>query len=99
MKITNIEILDYLRSNKEELRKEFGVIKIGLFGSYSRNEQNENSDIDIAIEIEKAKKSLKNFFAIKRTLEEQFGKKVDLGIESSLKPMVKEFVQKEIIYV
>lgn len=97
--MTSVEVLDYLRSHKEELKKEFGVVKIGLFGSYSRNEQNENSDIDIAIEIEKAKKSLSNFFAIKRTLEKHFGKKVDLGIESSLKPIVKEFVQKEIIYV
>lgn len=97
--MTKEQILEYLKSNKDDLNKRFGVVKIGLFGSYTRGEQNENSDIDIAIEIAKEKKSLGNFFAIKRELEEHFGKKVDLGIESTLKPIVKEHVQSEIIYV
>jgi predicted nucleotidyltransferase len=42
---------------------------------------------------------LSNFFGIRRYLEEQFGKRVDLGIESTLKPVVREMVAKEIIYV
>ena len=44
-------------------------------------------------------KIIKNFFGPKRGLEEQLGKKIDLGIESALKPLAKEQIQKNIIYV
>jgi predicted nucleotidyltransferase len=56
-------------------------------------------DIDIAIELRPEKKSLSNFFGIRRYLEQQFGKSVDLGIESTLKPLARELVAKEIIHV
>jgi len=97
--MTQKEVLTYLQSHKQEFQENFGVIKIGLFGSYARNEQTNESDIDLAIEIEKTKKSLKTFFAIKRSIENDLKRKVDLGIESSLKPTVKEYIQKDIIYV
>ena len=58
-----------------------------------------DSDIDIAIELRPEKKSLSNFFGIRRYLEQQFGKTVDLGIESTLKPLAREMVAKEIIHV
>jgi len=45
------------------------------------------------------KKSLGNFLGVRRYLEQQFGKTVDLGIESTLKPLVREMVAKEIIHV
>ena len=93
------DILRYLKSHKNEFYKKYGIIKIGLFGSYSKDMQKDDSDIDLAIEMEKNKKNLKNFFAFKRELENFFGKKVDLGIESSLKPIVKERIKEEILYV
>ncbi len=93
------EILDYLKANKDEFYKKFGVVKIGLFGSYSKDMQREDSDIDLAIEMDKDKKNLRNFFGFKRELENFFGKKVDLGIEKSLKPIVKERIKREILYV
>ena len=92
-------ILESLRLHKEELTNKYGLIKIGLFGSYARDEQREESDIDIAIEIQKDKKNIHTFLKIKREIEDLFGKKVDLGIESSLKPIAKEYINKEIIYV
>ena len=45
------------------------------------------------------KKSLSNFFGIRRYLEQQFGKTVDLGIESTLKPLAREMVAREIIHI
>ncbi|WP_459947390.1 nucleotidyltransferase family protein [Desulfocastanea catecholica] len=51
------------------------------------------------VELEDEKKTLRNFFSLKRYLEKSLGKKVDLGIESTLKPVVKEAVQKDVIYV
>ena len=43
------EILDYLRENKKVFLTVYGVRKIGLFGSYARDEQSDQSDIDILI--------------------------------------------------
>ena len=77
----------------------YGVYKIGLLGSFVRHEQTEASDIDIAIEMVPGKKNLHNFLAFKRHLENELGRKVDLGIASALKPEARKFIEKEIIYV
>ena len=93
------DILNCLGKLKSELEQQFGGVSIGLFGSAVRGEVCEDSDIDIAIEMAPDKKSLRNFLAVKRLLENELGKKVDLGIEGTLKPLVKKDIQKEIIHV
>ena len=93
------DILNCLGKLKRELEQQFGVVSIGLFGSAVREEIREDSDIDIAIEMAAEKKSLRNFLAVKRLLENELGKRVDLGIEGTLKPLVKKEIQKEIIHV
>jgi predicted nucleotidyltransferase len=97
--MTKTFILDFLSEHKVEFLDKYGVTKIGLFGSYARNENTNSSDIDIAIEVLKEKKSLNNFFSLRRELEEAFSLKVDLGIESSLKPIAKKRILQEIVYV
>jgi len=97
--MTKAFILDFLSSHKEELAQKYGVTKIGLFGSYARGDEREESDIDIAVEITHEKKSLRTFFGLKHEIELSLGKKIDLGIESTLKPIAKEYILKEIIYV
>lgn len=91
------EILNYLKKNKNEFYQKYGITKIGLFGSYAKDMQKEDSDIDLVIEMEKSKKRLKNFLGFKRELEEFFGKEMDIGIESALKPVVKKSIK--ILYV
>lgn len=90
-------ILKYLTSNKKVFREKYGVTRIGLFGSYVRGNAKEDSDIDIAVEIN-SKNKFRSFFSLKKELEQNFGKKVDLGIESSLKPIARKYILKEIIY-
>ena len=97
--MTKAFILNFLSQHKDEFFKKYGVTKIGLFGSYVRGDFKENSDIDIAIEMLNEKKSLNTFFSLRRELEEAFSLKVDLGIERSLKPIAKERILKEIVYV
>jgi len=93
------EIIQYLKKHQNELREMFGVIKIGLFGSYVTGNHEEDSDIDICVTLDEKHKRLHNFLALERELSGVFGKKVDLGIEESLKPFVKKQIEKEIIYV
>ena len=97
--MTKEAILETLKLHKKELYQKYGVIKIGVFGSFARGEAKEESDIDIVIEIEKNKKNLHNFLNTRREMEKLLGLRVDLGIESTIKPIVKEYIKKEIIYV
>lgn len=96
--MTKTIILDFLKEHRSYLSKHFGLTKIGLFGSYVRNEQHKNSDIDIVVEIESHNK-FRSFFALKAYLEKHLHHTVDLGIESTLKPVVRKQIQNEIIYV
>jgi len=95
--MTKEYILNFLKSHKSELKEKYGVQKIGLFGSYARDEQREDSDIDIAIELESSN-TFRSFFSLLHFLEDTFHKKIDLGVESNLKPMAKKYIQKDIIY-
>ena len=96
--MTKNEILTFLRDKKEFLAQNYGVTSIGLFGSYARDEARENSDIDIAVEMKKENKFM-NFFNLKYYLEDNLHKSIDMGIESVLKPVAKEYIEKDIIYV
>ncbi len=93
------EIISFLKGHKAELAQKFGVVSLGLFGSFARGKAREDSDIDIAIELLPDRKTLGNFLGVRRYLEQEFGRKVDLGIESTLKPLAREIIAKEIIHV
>jgi predicted nucleotidyltransferase len=97
--MTRSFILNFLKKHKTEYYEKYGVTKIGLFGSYARDEASKSSDVDIAIEMLSEMKKLHTFFSLKRELESALNLKVDLGIESTLKPIAKERIAKEIIYV
>lgn len=92
-------VLEYLNRNKDYIKNKYGITKIGLLGSYARGEETEQSDIDIVIEMDKSKKNIHTFFAFKRELEEALGKKIDLGLEGAIKPVIREDIKKEIVYV
>lgn len=97
--LTEDQIIAYIKSHKNAFRETYGIRSIGLFGSFARKEQTDESDIDIAIEMVPEKKNLHNFLAFKRFLEKELARKVDLGIESALKPEARKIIEKEIIYV
>lgn len=96
--MTREQILDFLKQHKQEMHDRFGVTKIGLFGSYARGEAREDSDIDIAVELE-GDRLFRKFFALEPNLKSRLNKETDLGIESTLKHIVRERVVREIYYV
>ncbi len=95
--MTREEILDFLRLHKQEMNDRFGVTKIGLFGSYARGDAREDSDIDVAIEL--SKNTADSYFGLLHFLEDSFNARIDLGIESNFKPIIKPYIMKEIVYV
>lgn len=97
--MTRDEILDCLKTHRDELRHTYGVEDIALFGSYARESAHDGSDIDIAVELSDKKKTLTNFFCLKAYLEDRLGRRVDLGIESAIKPIVKMAAQKDMLHV
>lgn len=79
--------------------KENNVSEAGIFGSYSRGEQKENSDIDILVRINDKNMSLLGFIGLKLKLEEKLKKKVDLVEYSSIKPLIKKRILNEEIKI
>ena len=92
------DIQKVLQTHKGELRKKYGVKRIGVFGSYSRGEQKEDSDVDILVEFEKPI-GLIDFIRLQEYLESLLGVKVDLVTKGALKKRIKERVLQEVKYV
>ena len=92
------QILKMILNNQNNIR-DFGVSKIGLFGSFVRNEQNEESDIDLIVQFEKGKKSYIKFINLSDYLEKLFNNKVDLLTEKGISPYMKSRIEKEAVYV
>lgn len=97
---TKEKILNFLSENKKEFKDNFNITKIGLFGSFANGEINENSDIDIIIELEE---NTDNIFGIKQKLrkkiQDEFNIDVDIARERYLKPYVKGEILGKAIYV
>lgn len=94
--ISKEEILDFLRKNKELLKKKYDVEKIMLFGSYARDEATSDSDIDILIESKK--KGFRKMLFVQELLEKEFQRKVDVIYIDSVNPYFMEFIEQELIY-
>ncbi len=98
-KLTAEEILLELKKRRKELRDKFGVKRIGLFGSYVRGEQREDSDVDILVVFAPdARVDLIKFVELKVYLSELLGVPVDLVPARSLKPSISSNILKEVIY-
>jgi uncharacterized protein len=94
---TNIDIENKLKELKPYLLKKYYVDKIGYFGSYSRNEQNQFSDIDILVSF---KKPLGwEFFDLQEFLENQLKIKVDLVSEKAIKKQLRQIILNSVKYI
>ena len=95
----NLEDLkSIIQSHKKEMNEKYGVIEIGVFGSYVKNEQNEVSDIDVLVEFHKAI-DLLTFVNLKNYLSELLNVNVDLVMKKALKPKIGQRILKEVVYI
>lgn len=96
--MTKKEILDYLVKHKDKFKQQYSVKKIGIFGSYARDEATPDSDIDIVVDLEKS--TMFGLVAIKNDIEDYFQTHVDIvQIRDKMNNLLKKRIEKEAIYV
>lgn len=89
--ITSIEV------HAEEIRSNFGVARLGVFGSRVRGDASPDSDLDVLVEFENA--TFRNYMGLKRFLEGLLGMPVDLVSAAALKASMKPHIMNEVRYV
>lgn len=94
--LTSAVIFRELRLMKPDLQRRFGVLRIGLFGSFVRGDAQPGSDIDLLVEMDAP--TFGAYMDVKFLLEDRFGRPVDLVLTDSLKPRLKPLVLDEVVY-
>lgn len=99
--LTKEKALELLRENFSFIATEFGVKRIGLFGSYAKGTFTEHSDVDVIVEFERPIGF--KFIELTEYLERLFGRKVDVltpaGLEGIRVPQVAQNISESIVYV
>jgi len=95
---TSAEIERILKKNIQNLKKDYNLNSLGIFGSFVKSEQNHDSDLDILVDFEKPIGLLK-FIKLENDLSKILGIKVDLVMKKALKPNIGKRILEEIRYV
>ncbi|MDQ3111028.1 MAG: nucleotidyltransferase family protein [Bacteroidota bacterium] len=95
---TKKELIDLIVANSEQINL-FGVQRIGIFGSFVRDEAQPESDIDFFVDIKSEMKTLGNFIELGEFLENLTGRKVELITPQSLSKYIGPHILKEVEYV
>ena len=91
-------IIRRLKNINYQLNRDFGVSKIGIFGSYARNAQGKDSDIDVLVEFDRPV-NLFEFSRLKSFLTDQLGIRVDLVTPGALKPLIKDQILRSVSFI
>ena len=96
--MTKNEIIAYLKEHKDDFMKKYQISRLALFGSYSRDENRDDSDVDIAIET-----PLSDYFKLydfKEELENSFHKKVDVvRLRDKMNMALRRRIEKDGVYI
>jgi predicted nucleotidyltransferase len=94
------QILQYLSANKQSISRKYHLKKLGIFGSYARSEQTPESDLDLLIEFEDDTLDLaekKEF--LRKEMQSVFHVQVDICREKYIKPIFRQQILSDAIYV
>jgi len=81
------------------IRTQFGVTKIGIFGSFARGEQTKKSDVDVLVDFAQGYATLRNFVGLADYLEALFKRKVDLLTVGGIDKYIRPYVEAEVIWI
>jgi hypothetical protein len=91
-------LLNILISNKKEI-KDYGVERLGIFGSFAKNEMTINSDVDLLVEFNIGEKTYDNYFELSDFLEDLLKRKVELVTPQSLSKYLGPHILKQVVNV
>ncbi|WP_308219142.1 nucleotidyltransferase family protein [Methanoplanus endosymbiosus] len=91
--------VNLLKKSEGEIFQKFGVLRIGIFGSYVRGTDTPDSDVDVFVEFREGEKTFDNYMELKFYLESLFKRNVDLVTYDGLNPHIRDDVMSEVIYV
>ena len=94
---TTEEIREQLKTLKIKLQNKYPIASLAIFGSYSRNEQTNNSDIDLLVEFNG--KIGSNFITLADEIEQELGNHVDLVSKNGIKEKYFNRIKSDLIYV
>ena len=87
-------ILDYLKNHKQMLNEKYGINKLGLYGSYARDEATSNSDVDIFYDTDdRFSIGMLEFSLLTQKMEDDLKVKVDLVSLESMNPIIKYYAK------
>ncbi|NMF63188.1 DNA polymerase beta [Brasilonema octagenarum UFV-E1] len=92
------EIKQILRQSKPLLQEQYQITQLGIFGSYARGEQTQESDVDVLIDYDRAP-TLFKLVELRDYLSNAIGMKVDIVTQNGLKPRIRERVLSEVVYI
>jgi len=88
------QIIDRLRQNTDAIRG-MGAVSLYLFGSVARDQARPDSDVDLFIDYDPARRfSLVDLVGIKQFLEEQMATEIDITTRDSLHPLLKDDIER-----
>jgi predicted nucleotidyltransferase len=88
-----------LEAEAPAIRLQFGVKKIGIFGSFARGEQTKKSDVDVLVDFAEGYATLRNFVGLAERLEALFRRNVDLITVEGIDKYIRQRVEAEVIWV
>ena len=97
-KLNRDDVLGLLREHKPIMKERFGISEISLYGSFARDEANDDSDIDVVVKFE-GKPTAKTYFGAQFYIEDLSGRKVDLARRHELRKEILPYVDKDLINV
>ncbi|HEX8361531.1 MAG TPA: nucleotidyltransferase family protein [Longimicrobium sp.] len=92
--LTKEQVVERLEGAREQIQA-LGVRRIALFGSIVRGEARVDSDVDLLVEFDPARKTFRNFMALSFCLETLFEKRVELVTTESLSPFIGPHILRE----
>lgn len=95
---TKDHVVSLIQAQQDQIHA-FGVKRLGLFGSFVRERQGRDSDVDVLVEFEPDQKTFDNFIHLAFFLEDLFNRRVELVTSESLSPYIGPHILKEVEYV